>query len=144
MKIMKHLMRYEGYTTAQRVDDILDKISKHGIKSLSNLEKDFLDAHKYGGEENVHQELNKIESERFFEDDSGLFKFEFDHIEYHNNEKHYYDTHLYNDHNEKRSMILDLLDSVTLQFPNPGPAECAERFNKKIGAVLSEHTIKTP
>jgi len=90
MKIMKHLMRYEGYTTAQRVDDILDKISKHGIKSLSNLEKDFLDAQKYGGEENVHQELNKIESERFFEDDSGLFKFEFDHIEYHNNEKHYF------------------------------------------------------
>jgi hypothetical protein len=26
-------------------------------------------------------------------------------------------------------MILYLLDSVTLQFPNPGPAECAERLN---------------
>ena len=32
MKVMKHLMRYEGYTSNERTDDILDKISKYGIK----------------------------------------------------------------------------------------------------------------
>lgn len=38
---MKHLMRYENYTASERVDDVLDKISKYGIKSLTKLEKDF-------------------------------------------------------------------------------------------------------
>ena len=42
MIIMKHLMRYEGYTAQQRVDDILDKISKNGYDNLSNHEKNFL------------------------------------------------------------------------------------------------------
>jgi hypothetical protein len=41
---MKHLMRYEGYTSKERVDDILDKISKYGMKSITKLEKDFLDS----------------------------------------------------------------------------------------------------
>jgi hypothetical protein len=68
---MKHLMRYEGYTTAQRVDDILDKISKYGINSLSRLEKEFLDAHKSGNEDDLHNQLAKEESEKFFEDDAG-------------------------------------------------------------------------
>jgi hypothetical protein len=42
---MKHLMRYENYTSTERMDDILDKISKYGIDSLSDLEKEFLDSH---------------------------------------------------------------------------------------------------
>lgn len=89
MKIMKHLMRYEGYTTAQRVDDILDKISRHGIKSLTPLERQFLDAHKSGKEEEVHKKLTKEESEKFFEDDAGNFRFEFDSIEDYGDEIHY-------------------------------------------------------
>ena len=48
---MKHLMRYEGYTVQQRVDDILDKISKYGMSSLRPDELDFLNAHKTGTEE---------------------------------------------------------------------------------------------
>ena len=78
---MKHLMRYEGYTTQQRVDDLLDKISNYGINSLNKLEKDFLDAHKMGKEEEVHNILTKKESECTFEDDSGMIRFEFDKIE---------------------------------------------------------------
>jgi len=85
-------MRYEGYSTQQRVDDLLDKISKHGIKSLSQLEKDFLDAHKTGSEEEIHKELIKSESENVFNDDSDMFKFEFqnkeiddEYIKYHGN-----------------------------------------------------------
>jgi hypothetical protein len=86
---MKHLMRYEGYTTSQRVDDILDKISKYGIKSLSTLEKEFLDAHKLGNEEEIHKILNREESENVFEDDGSLFKFELESITKNGDERHY-------------------------------------------------------
>ena len=85
-------MRYEGYTTTQRVDDILDKISKHGIDSISQLERDFLDAHKIGEEEKIHQILNKVESEKFFEDDAGMFNFEYESTEIHGEDFHYLGT----------------------------------------------------
>ena len=85
-------MRYEGYTTQQRVDDLLDKISNYGINSLNKLEKDFLDAHKMGKEEEVHNILTKKESECTFEDDSGMFRFEFDKIEKVDDEFRYYGT----------------------------------------------------
>ena len=78
---MKHLMRYENYTASERVDDILDKISKYGIKSLSSLEKDFLDAHSTGKQEEMHDIITKEEYEKVFEDDSGRFRFELDNIE---------------------------------------------------------------
>lgn len=89
MKIMKRLMRYEGYTTAQRVDDILDKISRYGIKSISKLEREFLDAHKLGKEEEIHKIITKDEIDNFFEDDNGLFKFELESITKNGSERHY-------------------------------------------------------
>ena len=89
---MKHLMRYEGYTTKERVDDILDKISKYGMPSLSKLEKDFLDAHASGNEEEIHNKITKEESETVFEDDNGLFKFEFESCEDYGDEVHYIGT----------------------------------------------------
>ncbi len=79
----------EGYTTSQRVDDILDKISKYGVKSLSQLEKEFLDAHKSGREEYFHKILTKKESESVFEDNNGLFKFELESITIKGNKRHY-------------------------------------------------------
>jgi hypothetical protein len=69
-------MRYDGYTTKERLDDILDKISKYGIESITNMEMEFLDSYSYGGEEEVHQKLIKREYETIFEDDQGYFRFE--------------------------------------------------------------------
>lgn len=89
---MKHLMRYEGYTSKERVDDILDKISKYGINSLTTREKEFLDSHKSGKEEEYHNELSKSETENTFEDDNGFFKFEFESCEEYDNETHYLGT----------------------------------------------------
>jgi hypothetical protein len=89
---MKHLMRYEGYSTKERTDDILDKISKYGVSSLSKLEKEFLDAHALGNEEEVHNKITKEESENVFEDDNGLFKFEFESCEDYGDELHYIGT----------------------------------------------------
>lgn len=87
--IMKHLMRYEGYSTKERVDDILDKISKYGMSSLSSIEKEFLDAHASGTESEVHDRITKEESERVFEDDHGYFKFEHKETEDYGDEIHY-------------------------------------------------------
>jgi len=89
---MKHLMRYEGYTSKERVDDILDKISKYGMKSLTKLEKDFLDSHKSGHEEELHDKLSKSETETTFEDDGGFFKFEFESRKDYGDEVHYLGT----------------------------------------------------
>lgn len=89
---MKHLMRYEGYTSKERADEVLDKISKYGIKSLTPLEKEFLDSHKSGKQEELHDKLSKSETETTFEDDNGLFKFEFDSCEDYGDEIHYLGT----------------------------------------------------
>jgi len=89
---MKHLMRYEGYTSKERVDDILDKISKYGITSLTPGEKEFLDSHKSGQQEELHDKLSKSETETTFEDDNGFFKFEFDSCEDYGDETHYIGT----------------------------------------------------
>lgn len=89
---MKHLMRYEGYTAKERADEILDKISKYGMISLTPLEKEFLDSHKFGKEEELHNKLSKSESENVFIDDNGLFKFEFDSCEDYGDETHYIGT----------------------------------------------------
>jgi hypothetical protein len=85
-------MRYEGYTSKERVDDILDKISKYGIKSLTSLEKEFLDSHRSGNEEEVHDKITKEESETVFEDDDGYFKFEHQETEDYGDEIHYIGT----------------------------------------------------
>ena len=89
---MKHLMRYENYTSSERVDDVLDKISKYGIKSLTKLEKDFLDAHSTGKQEELHKIIIKEESEKVFEDDNGLFRFELEEIEEYSDSIHYIGT----------------------------------------------------
>lgn len=73
---MNHLLKFGNYTASQRLDDILDKISKYGMSSLSKLEKEFLAAHKTGKEQDAHDKLSKKEIETTFEDDFGYFKFE--------------------------------------------------------------------
>jgi hypothetical protein len=83
-------MKYEGYTTRDRLDDILDKISKYGMSSLTVLEKDFLDSHSIGNENEMHDKISQEEIKTVFEDDMGYFRFE--HIEteeYEDDETHY-------------------------------------------------------
>jgi len=81
-------MRYEGFSAQERQDEILDKISKYGITSLTHDEKEFMDSWSEGKEEEVHRKLNYHENEIIFEDDSDLFKFEFQELEEYENEKH--------------------------------------------------------
>ena len=81
-------MRYEGFSAQERQDEILDKISKYGISSITPDEKEFMDSWSQGKEEEVHRKLNYHENEIIFEDDSGLFKFEFQELEDYDDEKH--------------------------------------------------------
>lgn len=89
---MKHLMRYEGYSIQERIDDILDKISKYGISSLTPLEKEFLDSYSKGNEKEIHDKIAKEEQECVFEDDNGYFKFEHRETEDYGDEVHYIGT----------------------------------------------------
>jgi hypothetical protein len=81
-------MRYEGFSAQERQDEILDKILKYGIASLTSDEKEFMDSWSVGKEEEFHKKLNYHENEIIFEDDSGLFKFEFQELEDYGDEKH--------------------------------------------------------
>lgn len=85
-------MRYEGYSIQERIDDILDKISKYGVDSLTELEKKFLDANSRGTEKEMHDEISREENESVFEDDSGRFKFEYKETEVFEDETHYIGT----------------------------------------------------
>lgn len=82
---MRHLMRYEGFSSQERLDEILDKISDYGIVAISTEEKEFLDAHKEFKEDEVHRRLQFKESEIIFEDDNH-FRFEFKELIEENNE----------------------------------------------------------
>lgn len=59
----------------KRLDSILDKINSNGIDSLSKIERDFLDAHHEGKEQEIYKNLISDDNERTFYDDDGKFKF---------------------------------------------------------------------
>jgi hypothetical protein len=82
-------MRYNWLDMSERLDYILDKISKYGISSITQIEKDFLDSHAKGEEFEVHDRIIKNEIETVFEDDYGYFKFEYKETEDYGDEIHY-------------------------------------------------------
>ena len=89
---MKHIMRFESYSEQERLDDILDKISKYGEDSLTDLEKKFLKSWNTNSQSEVHDEIKWIENEQIFEDDNGYFKFEFKEWEDYGDEQHFIGT----------------------------------------------------
>lgn len=77
---MKSLMIYEDFSSQEKTDELLDKISKYGIASLTKHEKEFLDAVSSGDDEIVQNKMRILNTDTFFEDD--FFKFELDDIRY--------------------------------------------------------------
>lgn len=63
-------IKYKEFTIQQRVDDILDKISKYGIDSINKDEKEILDLYSAGSEEEINKklisEINKIFEDKYF------------------------------------------------------------------------------
>jgi hypothetical protein len=80
---MKSLMLYEDFSSQEKTDELLDKISKYGILSLTTHEKEFLDAVSSGDDEVVKNKMRILSNDTFFEDD--YFKFELDDIKYKKN-----------------------------------------------------------
>jgi hypothetical protein len=112
-------MRYEGFSSQERMDEILDKIKKYGISSISKDEKDFLDSFKSGNTEELHNKLNFLENDIFFEDDSGYLKFEFKEYEDYGDEKHIIGTIYVPDMTfEDGSSIKGRIDGRIVVYPN--------------------------
>lgn len=89
---MKHLMIYEEFSSQDKTDELLDKISKYGMVSLTKHEMDFLNAVSNGDEEQVKTKLKDLDTDQVFED--GYFKFELDDIK-HDDDGIYYIGTLY-------------------------------------------------
>lgn len=87
---MTHLIRYTGFTPEERLNEILDKITKYGMESLSNMEEVYLNSYSTYTEDKLHQELARIEDETVFEDDNGKFRFELKYTKSHRNRKDIY------------------------------------------------------
>lgn len=65
-----------------RLNMILDKISKLGIKSLDSEEIIFLQSYSTGKEDEVNILLNNDDSKRTFLSDDGLFTFKLNDVDY--------------------------------------------------------------
>ena len=68
------------YSSQDRLNEILDKISQFGSESINEYEQDFLDSYADGQEEFFNQILNEVEEETIFDSDDGLFNFKLDEI----------------------------------------------------------------
>jgi len=73
-------MIYEEFSSKELTDELLDKISKYGISSLTQHEKEFLDAVSSGDEEEVKTKMKNLDTDQVFQDD--YFKFELDETKY--------------------------------------------------------------
>lgn len=67
-------MVYEEYSSQKRVDEILDKISKYGIFSMTTKERDFMDAYSSGDPKETQDKLSILDKDVIFENTH--FKFE--------------------------------------------------------------------
>lgn len=85
---MKHINKFkiflENYSEVKnKIDEILDKISSHGIDSLSPEERRLLDSQKEGDQasEEAYSKLVPKDINKEFESNNGRFKFTLKHIE---------------------------------------------------------------
>lgn len=89
---MNHIIRYESYSIEDRLNDILDKISKYGVSNLIDIEKEFLTSYKNGTQTETHNKIKFLENEIIFEDDFGIFKFEHKVSKKYRRSNHHYGT----------------------------------------------------
>ncbi len=115
---MRHIIRFESYSTQDRLDDILDKISRYGKEYLTDLESKFLGSYSNGNQDSVHDEIKLVENEILFEDDQGYFKFEFKDCEDLGDEIHYRGTLYVPDLKFDKSTINGCLEGTIIKFKN--------------------------
>ena len=69
------MINYTQQTIDNRLNDILDRISLSGIKSLKKEEMIFLQSYSVGNESEIHSILSEKENEKIFISDDGNFMF---------------------------------------------------------------------
>lgn len=77
-----------NYSSQDRLNDILDKISHFGKDKLSELELDFLESYSTFQEEEMNELLKEIENDTIFESDDQLFTFKLDEIHQYSDQIH--------------------------------------------------------
>lgn len=116
---MKHLIKFESYHD-EHLNQILDKINQSGIDSLSQNERDYLDAYSNDDEDKMTK-IEYEEGKRDFVSNDGYFKFTFDRCEDYGSDGCYYFGTLYcpsiewSDSNKK---IEGVLEGSIILFPN--------------------------
>jgi hypothetical protein len=85
---MDPIYRYINYSSQDRLNDILDKISHLGKGKLSELELEFLDSYSAHQEEEMNMILKEAENDTIFESDDQLFVFKLDEIHRYSDQVH--------------------------------------------------------
>lgn len=130
---MKHILRYQGFSPQERLDEILDKISNYGLPSLNETESEFLNSYSIYKEDLIHKKLSLIENENIFIDDNEKFKFEYKNVKNYRNRKDIYGTIYVPDMTYKGEVMKGRLEgkiskykngNVSLYFESKYPDEC--------------------
>ena len=85
---MDPIYRYINYSSQDRLNDILDKISHLGKDKLSELELEFLDSYYTYQEEEMNTILKESENDTIFESDDQIFVFKLDEIHRYSDQTH--------------------------------------------------------
>jgi len=130
---MKHILRYQGFSPQERLDEILDKITNYGLASLNESESEFLKSYSTYNENDIHKKLSLTENENIFLDDNGKFTFEYKTVKNYRNRKDIYGTIYVPDMKYKGQVMKGRLEgkiskykngNVSLYFDNNYPDEC--------------------
>ena len=62
---MKYIKLFENFSSQERQNYILDKISEQGIESLTDDERRFLDSYRDGNQDDINDELNNNDNKTF-------------------------------------------------------------------------------
>jgi hypothetical protein len=103
-------------SASDRLDYLLDKISKYSISSISELELLFLDSYSSGEEYEIHEKLSI--NETIFVDDNEMFKFELSSIRRYKGETHYIGTIYVPDLLLFDDIIPGILNGKIVQYEN--------------------------
>lgn len=111
---MKHLKKFETHSF---LDTILDKINKSGINSLTQSEKEYLNAYSLDDNEKMDY-IEKIEGQRNFKSSDGYFEFKYDSTEDYGDEMYHYGTLYVPDYNSEDQHVEGELEGYIWESPD--------------------------
>ena len=126
---MRHLITFETYHD-KYLGSILDKINNSGINSLSNLEREYLDAYSNDDENRMNLIEHSEECKTFHSNDSN-FIFKLKDIKYNGNLKKIYGTITVPNLDSNNKIKVDI-DGYIVVYPNHQVVLFFEKENQDI------------